>query len=212
MTKRTRIKICGITRLEDALRAIEHGADALGFVFYANSPRAITVEDAAAICEQLPAFITKVGLFVNEDALQVKATADQVGLNLLQFHGEETAEYCSQFNLPFMKALRVATAEDITAGVEQFSDSQSLLLDTFVADVQGGTGKTFDWNVIPAEIAHSIVLAGGLTPENVGKAVIQLQPYAVDVSGGVEAEPGKKSAKKISRFIAAVNHVDAELR
>lgn len=209
MTKRTRVKICGITRLEDALFAIEQGADALGFVFYENSPRYISPIDAASICEQLPVFVERVGLFVNEAAATVETIAKNVGLTLLQFHGGEDEAYCTRFATNYMKAIRVKDQQDVAAAFEQYPSSSSILLDTYVEGLQGGTGQTFDWGVIPEDKASQIILAGGLTTDNVKNAIVQLQPYGVDISGGVEAAPGIKSFDKIQSFIAAVNAGDA---
>jgi phosphoribosylanthranilate isomerase len=209
MTKRTRVKICGITRLADALFAIEQGADALGFVFYENSPRYISPADAANICNQLPVFVEKVGLFVDEAATTVEALVEQVGLTLLQFHGSEDEAYCASFAIKYMKAIRVKNQQDVIAAFEQYRSSSSILLDTYVDGVQGGTGQLFDWGVIPEDKASQIILAGGLTAANVKDAIVQLKPYGVDISGGVEAAPGLKSVEKIQSFIAAVNAGDA---
>jgi phosphoribosylanthranilate isomerase len=209
MTKRTRVKICGITRLEDALFAIEQGADALGFVFYEKSPRYISPADAANICNQLPVFVEKVGLFVNENVTAVKATIKQVGLTLLQFHGDEDEVYCTSFAISYMKAIRVKSQQDIADAFDQYQSSSSILLDTYIDGVQGGTGQLFNWDVIPADKAPQIILAGGLTAGNVKDAIVQLKPYAVDISGGVEAAPGVKSFEKIKSFIQAVSAGDA---
>jgi phosphoribosylanthranilate isomerase len=209
MTKRTRIKICGITRLEDALLAIEQGADALGFVFYEKSPRYISPADAASICSQLPVFVEKVGLFVDEAATTVETISQTVGLTLLQFHGSEDEAYCASFTTRYMKAIRVKNQQDVIAAFEQYPSSGSILLDTYVAGVQGGTGQAFDWSVIPLDKASQIVLAGGLNADNVKDAIVQLSPYGVDISGGVESAPGIKSFDKIQSFIAAVSAGDA---
>jgi phosphoribosylanthranilate isomerase len=209
MIKRTRVKICGITRLEDALFAIEQGADALGFVFYEKSPRYISPSDAASICEQLPVFVERVGLFVNETVATVESVVKQVGLTLLQFHGSEDEAYCTSFAINYMKAIRVKNQQDVIVAFEQYSSSSSILLDTYVEGVQGGTGQSFDWCVIPEDKASQIILAGGLTADNVKNAIVQVKPYGVDISGGVEAAPGIKSFDKIQSFIAAVNAGDA---
>jgi phosphoribosylanthranilate isomerase len=209
MTKRTRVKICGITRLDDALLAIEQGADALGFVFYKKSPRYISPADAASICCQLPVFVEKVGLFVNEVAATVEAISQTVGLTLLQFHGSEDEAYCASFTTRYMKAIRVKNQQDVITAFEQYPSSSSILLDTYVEGLQGGTGQSFDWGVIPLGEASQIVLAGGLNADNVKDAIVQLRPYGVDISGGVESAAGIKSFDKIQSFIAAVSAGDA---
>jgi phosphoribosylanthranilate isomerase len=209
MIKRTRVKICGITRLEDALFAIEQGADALGFVFYENSPRYISPSDAASICDQLPVFVERVGLFVNEAVATVETVVKQVGLTLLQFHGSEDEAYCASFAINYMKAIRVKSQQDVIVAFEQYSSSSSILLDTYVEGVQGGTGQSFDWSLIPEDKASQIILAGGLTADNVKNAIVQLKPYGVDISGGIETAHGIKSFDKIQSFMAAVNAGDA---
>lgn len=209
--RRTRIKICGITRVEDALAAAAAGADAIGFVFYANSARAIDAKVARDICAALPAFITTVGLFVNADISAVKAILADVPLDLLQFHGDESPVYCEQFAKSYCKALRMHDDLDVIVTAKQFSGARSLLLDTYRAGVAGGTGEVFEWQRIPQSLRNKIILAGGLSPENVADAITQVHPYAVDVSGGVESAPGVKDAKKIQAFIAAVRRADFEL-
>ncbi|MFT3930540.1 MAG: phosphoribosylanthranilate isomerase [Spongiibacteraceae bacterium] len=209
--RRTRIKICGITRVEDALAAAAAGADAIGFVFYANSSRAVSAEIARDICAALPAFVTTVGLFVDADPSAVKKVLDVVPLDLLQFHGDESPAYCAQFSRPYCKALRMRDDLDVIAAATQFEDARSLLLDTYRAGVAGGTGETFEWQRVPQSLRDKIILAGGLSPENVGDAIAQIRPYAVDVSGGVESNPGIKDVNKIHAFIAAVRRTDFEL-
>jgi phosphoribosylanthranilate isomerase len=199
-----RSKICGITRLEDALVAIEAGADAIGFVFYAKSPRAVTVEQARAIIAALPPFVTTVGLFVNMPRSELTELLAQVPLDLLQFHGDETAADCSGYGRPYIKALRVQAGDEVAAMIALYPEASGILLDTFVAGVPGGTGEAFDWSLVPQQPSKPIVLAGGLTAENVRAAIEQVQPYAVDVSGGVEQSKGIKSAEKVRAFIAAV--------
>ncbi len=210
--RRTRIKICGITRVEDALAAAAAGADAIGLVFFANSPRAVNAQTASAICAALPAYVTAVGLFVDAEASVVNDVLDTVPLDLLQFHGAESPEYCSQFLRPYCKALRMRDDLDVIAVAQQFKAARSLLLDTYRAGVAGGTGETFAWQRVPQSLCNKIILAGGLSPENVGDAIAQVRPYAVDVSGGVESAPGIKDAKKIEAFIAAVRRADLELQ
>ena len=199
-----RSKICGITRLGDALAAIEAGADALGFVFFANSPRAMTAERAAAIIAALPPFVTTVGLFVDMPRTELETLLQQVPLDLLQFHGDETAADCAGYGRPYIKALRVRTGDDVAAMIARYPEASGILLDTFVAGIPGGTGEAFDWALVPSQASKPIILAGGLTPENVRAAIEQVQPYAVDVSGGVEQSKGIKSASKVQAFIRAV--------
>ena len=195
-----RVKICGVTRLEDALCAIEAGADALGFVFYEPSPRFISVEQAAAIIAQLPPFVTCVGLFVNTPIAQVKSVAQQIGLDLIQFHGDETAAACDGLGLPYIRALRMQPGQAIAELAESYQKARAILLDAWVPGIPGGTGETFDWAAIPA-LTKPLILAGGLTVDNVAQAVLQVRPYAVDVSGGVELRSGVKDQSKLKRFI-----------
>lgn len=209
--RRTRVKICGITRIEDALAAAAAGADAIGFVFYAGSARAVSAKTVRAICAELPAFVTTVGLFVDAEPNAIRAILDVVQLDLLQFHGAETPEYCTQFARPYLKALRMRDDLDVMAAAMQFSNARALLLDTYRVGVAGGTGETFDWQRVPDALRDRIVLAGGLAPDNVDDAIAQIHPYAVDVSGGVESAPGIKDVKKIKAFIAAVRRADFEL-
>ena len=201
---RTRVKICGITREVDALAAVEHGADAIGLVFYPPSPRHVSVERAAQIAAVLPPFVTTVGLFVNADAETIAEVVNKVGIDLIQFHGNECADYCAQHHRPWIRALRMKDDLDLARSAEQFAAARGLLLDAYRPGVPGGTGETFDWSRIPPELAGSIVLAGGLDAENISEAVRNVRPFAVDVSGGVEAEPGIKDADKIARFMAGV--------
>ncbi len=197
-----RIKICGITNLEDALLAVAAGADALGFVFFKESPRHIFPEQAAAIIRQLPPFVQTVGLFVNEALETVNGIADRCGLDIIQLHGDESPEFCDGVKRRVIKALRV---KDITS-LDAMKDYQvaAFLLDAWSPTAHGGTGRTFNWE-IAASAAQSgcIILAGGLTPENVADAIRQVRPYAVDVSSGVETEPGKKCREKMTTFIHA---------
>ncbi|MCD5972902.1 N-anthranilate isomerase [Pseudomonas savastanoi pv. glycinea] len=200
-----RSKICGITRIEDALAAVEAGADAIGFVFYAKSPRAVSVQQARAIIAALPPFISTVGLFVNASRCELNETLDAVPLDMLQFHGDETPEQCDGYHRPFIKALRVQAGDDIAASCRLYSRASGILLDTFVAGVPGGTGETFDWALIPNSLEKPIILAGGLTSANVAQAITQVRPYAVDVSGGVEKSKGIKDHDKIRAFMSAVH-------
>jgi phosphoribosylanthranilate isomerase len=200
-----RSKICGITRIEDALAAVEAGADAIGFVFYPKSPRAVTVQQARSIIAALPPFISTVGLFVNASSCELNETLDAVPLDLLQFHGDETPEQCEGYHRPFIKALRVQAGDDIAASCRLYAKASGILLDTFVSGVPGGTGETFDWALIPSDLEKPIILAGGLTSANVAQAIAQVRPYAVDVSGGVEKSKGIKDHDKIRAFMSAVH-------
>jgi phosphoribosylanthranilate isomerase len=202
-----KVKICGITNASDALAAAEAGADALGFMFYAKSPRHISVPQAAEIIRELSPFVIKVGVFVDASEDLVMRAIGDCGLNLLQFHGNETPEYCMQFGLMNMKAFRIRDAESLKSLADYPTDAW--LLDAFVADKLGGTGERFNWDLaIEAKKAgRPIFLAGGLTPSNVAEAVAKVQPYAVDVSSGVEAEPGKKDHAKVREFIKAAKDV-----
>ncbi|MSN27284.1 MAG: phosphoribosylanthranilate isomerase [Geobacter sp.] len=201
-----RIKICGITNIEDALAAVEAGADALGFVFFERSPRNIFPEQAAAIIRQLPPFVQTVGLFVNEQLTVVNGIADRCGLDLIQLHGEESPGFCSGVKHRVIKAFRVKDA----ASLDHMPDYNvaACLLDAWSPAAHGGTGETFNWEIAAAAAAVSsrIILAGGLTPENVAEAVEAVHPYAVDVSSGVESAPGKKDPVKIRNFIQNARH------
>lgn len=200
-----RSKICGITRIEDALAAVQAGADAIGLVFYAKSPRAVSIQQARAIIAALPPFISTVGLFVNASRCELNETLDAVPLDMLQFHGDETPEQCEGYHRPFIKALRVQAGDDIAASCRLYAGASGILLDTYVAGVPGGTGETFDWALIPGGLSKPIILAGGLTSANVAQAITQVRPYAVDVSGGVESGKGIKDHDKIRAFMSAVN-------
>lgn len=204
---RTRIKICGITRPEDAQAAVRLGADAIGLVFYSASPRAVTIEQAQAIVAALPPFVTTVGLFVDAPLEQVSTTLQGVPLGLLQFHGHETPDDCAAFGRPYIKAVRMRPEVDLAAEALRYSTAQGLLLDTYQPGTPGGTGTAFDWGRVPAGLAKPVILAGGLTPQNVATAVRSVRPYAVDVSGGVEQAKGIKDAEKIAAFIREVNSV-----
>ena len=208
---RTRIKICGITREEDLAAAVAAGADALGFVFYAPSPRYVTPQLAAQLLARVPAFVTKVGLFVNEPAQTVRAVLAGLPLDLLQFHGDEDAAYCAQFGRPWIKAARVKPGFDLLKYAAAFAEApgiSGLLLDAHV-EGYGGGGKTFDWSLIPRSLPLPVILSGGLHPGNVVEAVRAVRPWAVDVSSGVEAARGIKDAQKITEFIAGVRDADA---
>ena len=199
-----RSKICGITRVEDALVAAEAGADAIGLVFYPKSPRAVSVQQARTIIAALPPFVTTVGLLVNASRCELGEILDAVPLDMLQFHGDERPADCEGYHRPYIKALRVRPGDDVAAQIEPYGNASGILLDTFVTGVPGGTGLAFDWSLVPRHLDRPIILAGGLTPENVRSAIEQTQPYAVDVSGGVEARHGIKDADKIRAFIRVV--------
>ncbi len=205
---RTRIKICGITRTEDLRCAVDAGADAIGLVFYPPSRRYLEAAAAAQLLRRLPAFVTAVGLFVNEDAARVEALLRVLPLQLLQFHGDEDEAYCAGFGLPYIKAARVKPGLDLLEYARSFASARALLLDAHV-DSYGGSGKTFDWTLIPADLPMPLVLSGGLHPGNVGQALATVRPWAVDVSSGVEAAPGLKDAEKLARFVAEVRKADA---
>ncbi|MBD8707065.1 phosphoribosylanthranilate isomerase [Pseudomonas sp. CFBP 13711] len=200
-----RSKICGITCIEDALAAVDAGADAIGLVFYPKSPRFVTVEQAQAIVAALPPFVSTVGLFVNAERADLKALLDVVPLDLIQFHGDETPEQCEGYNRPYIKALRVQAGDDIAASCDAYANACGILLDAYVAGIPGGTGETFDWALIPKHLSKPVILAGGLTSANVSQAIAQVQPYAVDVSGGVEKSKGLKDHDKIRAFMSAVH-------
>lgn len=199
-----RSKICGITRIEDALAAVEAGADAIGLVFYAKSPRAVNVQQARAIIAALPPFVTTVGLFVNASRCELGEILDAVPLDLLQFHGDEMPADCEGYHRPYIKALRVKAGDDIAAGCKAYTGASGILLDTYVEGVPGGTGEAFDWSLVPQGLSKPIILAGGLTAGNVAEAIARVLPYAVDVSGGVEQSKGIKDHAKIRAFMQAV--------
>lgn len=206
---RTRIKICGITRPEDARIAVESGADAIGLVFYAPSPRNLDPEQARAIVAALPPFVTAVGLFVDPTRDQVEAVLRRCPLGLLQFHGDEAPAFCGGFGLPYIKAARVRADVDLVQYLSPYHAAQGWLLDAYHDQLYGGTGESFDWKLIPQDLARPVILSGGLAPDNVGAAVRQVRPWAVDVSSGVEASKGIKDAAKIAAFIAGVKNENA---
>ena len=205
---KTAVKICGLTREEDALAAARLGAHALGFVFYARSPRYVESARAAAIVRVLPPFVTSVGLFVNAQVGDVERVLDEVPLDLLQFHGEETPAYCAQFRRPYIKALRVRPGVDLLQYARQYEGARGLLLDAFVEGTHGGTGSGFDWNLIPSGLPLPVVLSGGINAGNVTAAIQRVRPCAVDVSSGVESAPGIKDARKMTDFFQGVRNAD----
>ena len=207
----TRIKICGVTRAQDAQACAASGADAIGLVFYPRSSRAVTVHQAADIVAAVPPFVSVVALFVDEPIGSIERIISTLSIDVIQFHGDESPEFCHQFGRPWIKALRVRPGLDVVEECQRFSKARGVLLDSWQADVPGGTGKTFDWRLATQALCVPVVLAGGLTHENVGDGIRALHPAAVDVSGGVEVSPGLKDAKKIRQFIAAVRAADQQM-
>jgi phosphoribosylanthranilate isomerase len=207
--RRTRIKICGITRVEDALVAAQLGVDAIGLVFYPQSSRFIDVTTAVQIVQVLPPFVTVVGLFVDAERVQVEATLRQVNLGMLQFHGHEDPDYCASFNIPFLKAVPMGMATDLADYGWRFQQAAGLLLDSHGGDKTGGSGQRFDWRKIPKNMPNPIILAGGLDPYNVVEAIQRVQPFAVDVSSGVESAKGIKDCRLMQLFIESVNRGDS---
>ena len=205
---RTRVKICGITRTEDALAAVSFGADAIGFVFWQQSARNILPQQARPITKTIPAFVTTVGVYVDPTVEWVHETATIANLGLLQFHGNESPEFCDQFSLPYVKALRIKEDMDLLEYANRYQSAKGLLLDTYSANLPGGTGEVFDWTLIPANLPLPIILSGGLTPDNVVHAIAKVKPWAVDVSSGVEASKGIKDINKISAFMQRVKNCE----
>ena len=201
---RTRVKICGITSVKDALFAVNAGADAIGLVFYAPSPRFVTIEQAQKIVAAMPPFVSVVALFVNALPIEIKTVLARVRIDIVQFHGDETRSDCEQIKLPYYKAIRVKADTNLLQYEAEFSSAKALLLDTYSDAAFGGTGQVFDWGVIPQNLTKPVILAGGLTAENVALGIKQVRPYAVDVSGGVEQSKGVKDVAKIAAFIHAV--------
>ncbi len=199
----TRIKICGTTNLDDALIAVEAGADALGFIFVPNTPRYLHPDEAAKIIEELPPFITTVGLFVNAEQKEIDTIANNCSLDAIQLHGEEPPELCVTLNRRVVKAFRVKDESSLSRLHDYHV--RAYLLDTYVKGTMGGTGKVFDWNLaVKAKQYGRIILAGGLNPHNIASAILRVRPYGVDVSSGVEASPGRKDPAKVKAFIGAV--------
>lgn len=202
---RTRVKICGITRRQDAQFAASIGVDAIGLVFYPPSPRAVTIQQAQEIITGLPPFISIVALFVNAKSEEVAQYLNRIPIDILQFHGDETPSYCAQFSSPYMKAIRMQEGVNLSHMAKDYSLASALLLDSYQAGVPGGTGKTFDWSMI-TDIDKPFILAGGLSVDNVTNAIQQASPYAVDVSGGVEYDKGLKDKIKMQEFMQEVNN------
>lgn len=201
---RTRVKICGITRVEDALAAVRLGADAIGLVFYEASPRYVTLEQAQRITRALPPFVTAVGLFVDSLERQIRAAIESSGIQVLQFHGDEPAATYAAFDRPYIKAIRMVPGVDLYAQQEAYADAAGFLLDTYVPGTPGGSGETFDWQRIPGNLQKPVILAGGLSAQNVQQAISAVRPFAVDVSSGVEKTKGVKDIDKMAAFIENV--------
>jgi phosphoribosylanthranilate isomerase len=204
---RTRVKICGITRPGDAVAAAKAGADAIGLVFYPPSPRYLSSERAVEIRDALPPFVQTVALFVNPDAAQVAQVLGRVRPSMLQFHGEETPEFCAQFGVPFLKAVRVRPGVDALEYLRRFTRAAAWLFDSFVPEY-GGVGERFDWSLVPASRERPLILSGGLARDNVGEAIRRVRPWGVDVSSGVESAKGVKDPAKVAAFITEVRNAD----
>ena len=207
--RRTRVKICGITRPDHASVAAGAGADAIGLMFYEPSPRYVTPARARAVCAALPPLVSVVGVFVNPQPGEIETVVEGLPVDLLQFHGEEPPELCARTGKPYVKAVRVRSRDDIVKAAARYTDARALLLDAHHDALWGGTGSRFDWSVVPAVVGRPIVLAGGLTPANVADAIRLVRPFAVDVSGGVESAPGEKDAESIERFMKEVASAEA---
>jgi len=205
---RTRVKICGITREEDARKAVALGADAIGLVFYRPSPRCVSIERARAISAATPPFVATTAVFVNPARGEVEQVVRECGVTLLQFHGDEPPEFCAAFSRPYIKAARIRSGMNLLEYLSPYASAGAWMLDAFHADLWGGTGGTFDWSLVPAGMAKPVILSGGLTGENVGGAIRRIRPYAVDVSTSVEISKGIKDPDKIAAFIGAVKHED----
>jgi len=204
----TAVKICGITRVEDALVAAHAGAHAIGLIFYSKSPRLVPDPVAAQVVSALPPFVTPVALFVDQQAAEVERVIANVRPHLLQFHGDEPPDFCAGFGVPYIKVARVRPGMDLLQYAQQYRTAKGLLLDAFVEGNHGGTGSAFDWSLIPRQLPLPLILAGGLTPGNVSEAVRRVRPWAVDVSSGVEARKGIKDAAKVAAFIRGVRDAD----
>lgn len=207
--QRTRIKFCGMTRAADAQAAIALGVDALGFVLVPQSPRAISLEAAAEIRNQLPPFVSSVALLRNATAVEVRTAIATLQPDLLQFHGDEDEPFCAQFGLPYLKAVAMSRSQDLSACASRYATAAALLLDSHAADGMGGTGRVFDWSQV-RPVGKPLMLAGGLRPENVAEGIQSVRPYAVDVSSGIESAPGVKNFEKMRDFVQAVRLADAQ--
>ncbi len=205
---RTRVKICGITRVEDAVAAVAQGADAIGLVFWPDSPRYVGFDRARQIVSAVGPFVFTVGVFVDPSREDVEAALERAGCSMLQFHGDESPSFCSAFGRAWLKAFRVGGKRDLIESVESYRDATGWMFDTWDERLAGGTGESFDWNLVPRNLSRPLVLSGGLTPGNVGDAIRNLRPWAVDVSSGVESDKGIKDASKVAAFIAGVRNAD----
>ena len=205
---RTRVKICGFTQAKDAVAAANLGVDAIGLVFYPPSPRHVSIEQAKEIVAALPAFVTVVALFVDEQESQIREVLSHVPIDCIQFHGDESAVACRVYNKPYMKAIRMKPDLDIMEIAAQYNDDTALLLDAYHPGIKGGSGSRFDWDLIPEQCSLPVILAGGLQVDNVKQAIQSVKPYALDVSSGVEAEKGVKDVAKMTAFIQQINEGD----
>jgi len=208
-----RVKICGITTIEDAQNVCDSGVDALGLVFYEKSPRNVSIETAKSICANIPPFITSVGLFLDASKEFVNSVLASVPLDLLQFHGSETPEYCTSFNRPYIKVVgmkSISNEEEFANYANQYKDAKGFLIDSHATGKAGGTGKTFDWDSVPQSFKKPIILAGGLNPDNIADALNQASVYGVDLSSGVERKPGIKDKQKISKLMTAIQNIECE--
>jgi phosphoribosylanthranilate isomerase len=205
---RTRVKICGITREEDALAAATLGADAIGLVFYRPSPRWVSIERARAIAMAIPPFVAATAVFVNPSRDDVEQVIRECGVTLLQFHGDESPDFCAGFPRPYIKAARIRPGLDLIKYLSPYTSARAWMFDAFHDDLWGGTGGAFDWSLVPPGMVKPVILSGGLTGDNVGGAIRRIRPYAVDVSTSVEVSKGIKDPAKIAAFIGAVKHGD----
>ena len=201
-----RSKICGMTRPEDALLAAKLGADAIGLIFFAGSKRCVNIKQAQEILAELPPFVSIVGLFVNPSATEVQQVLSQLPVHMLQFHGDESPEFCRQFCRPYIKAIRVKNSADILSAAELYADADALLFDAAVTGKYGGTGQTFDWQLLPQQLPVAWILSGGLNPNNLSAAIAETGAQAVDVSSGVEASTGIKDPEKMANFMTILNN------
>lgn len=210
MSARTRVKFCGITRPEDAEAAIAMGVDAIGLVFVAHSKRCVSVAQARAVIAAAAPLVSVIGLFMDAPAADVAGVLDALPLDALQFHGGESPDYCRQFRRPYVKALAMGDGVDVSVALSRYAGARGVLLDAHRSGEQGGTGHSFDWSAIPASLAGRIILAGGLTPDNVAAAIAQVRPHAVDVSSGIESAPGIKCAGRMQQFMNEVQRASRE--
>ena len=210
MSARTRVKFCGITRAEDARSAIALGVDAIGLVFVPGSKRCVDLEQAREVMSAVSPLVSVIGLFMDAATADVAAVLDALPLDALQFHGRESAEFCRQFKRPYVKALAMGDGVDVAHAASRYAGARGVLLDAHRTGEQGGSGLSFDWSLIPPALAERIILAGGLTPENVAAAITQVRPYAVDVSSGIESAPGIKCPRRMQLFMNEVERASAE--